>query len=45
MAGVDETRAASGEKPRLLDYLDISVYSFGLRGFTLCHIRHSPFRC
>ena len=34
MAEVNQTLEASSEKPRLLDYFDISVYSFGLRGFT-----------
>lgn len=34
MAGVERAVTATGEKSRLLDYFDISVYSFGLRGFT-----------
>ena len=31
---MDGAVATTGEKPRLFDYFDISVYSFGLRGFT-----------
>ncbi len=30
----DRVMTDPGKRPRLLDYLDISVYSFGLRGFT-----------
>ena len=34
IARADGALASTGEKPRLFDYFDISVYSFGLRGFT-----------
>ena len=34
VASVEGALATTGEKPRLFDYFDISVYSFGLRGFT-----------